>query len=395
MFNLQLKECKLLEKSHLSCHNSQKILNLGCIKIQKMQLFVEPEQQWVVEDLRIEKIFMEFDEGGVMEARDIQVHHYLIVYIRSIVKVFYYYFKQFYIKNKFQECQHTSSVLIYSNRGGYELELFKKISNKESKHVCQIGGFNLVDFMKVRKILFREFLISTHQSLLTYFSVLKNELPQGAHNAILQYSANNIAQYAFFDVFFFHLKKEFPDCVIYTTGVTLPAYAAIKHKLKTIQLHHGLISKIDLNVYPRYSEIYVYSNDEKEYLDDTSLGSIVRIYHFDSAKRYDRLAVLILPTMICGDIGEGEILSLINTFRVHGYTILLRRHPLKSSWDIQTWKKKINFTDDVYAITSPLGIDDLVLLDINSPNWKITLSYISGAMLEYCFNFTENNCLTS
>ena len=27
-------------------------------------VFVEPEQQWVVEDIRIEKIFMEFDEGG-------------------------------------------------------------------------------------------------------------------------------------------------------------------------------------------------------------------------------------------------------------------------------------------------------------------------------------------
>jgi len=321
-------------------------------------VFVEPEQQWVVEDIRIEKILMEFDEGGVIEMRDIQVHHYLIVYIRSIVKVFYYYFKQFSIKNELSTCQHMSSILLYSGRGGYELDHFKKIFNVKDMSICQINGFNLVDFMKVKKISLRVFLISVHQSILTYFSVLKNKLPQGAHYAILQYGHNNIVNYSFFDVFFNSLKKEFPDCVIYTTGVTLPAYATIKHKLKTIQLHHGLISKIDLNVYPRYSEIYVYSNDEKEYLDDTSLGSIVRIYHFDSAKRYDRLAVLILPTMICGDIGEGEILSLINTFRVHGYTILLRRHPLKSSWDIQTWKKKINFTDDVYAMDSASSIQD-------------------------------------
>ncbi len=290
--------------------------------------------------------------------RNTQVHHYLIVYIRSIVKVFYYYFKQFYIKNELSECQHMSSILLYSGRGGYEIDRLKKIVNVKDMSICQINGFNLVDFMKVKKISLRVFLISVHQSILTYFSVLKNKLPQGAHYAILQYGHNNIVNYSFFDVFFNSLKKEFPDCVIYTTGVTLPAYATIKHKLKTIQLHHGLISKIDLNVYPRYSEIYVYSNDEKKYLDDTGLGSIVRIYHFDPAKRYDRIAILILPTHIGGDIDEGEILSLINTFRVHGYTILLRRHPLKSSWDIQTWKKKINFTDSVYAMDSASSIQD-------------------------------------
>jgi len=70
--------------------------------------YVPSTLKWVLNDNRIEKIFMEFDEGGVIEMRDIQVHHYLIVYIRSILKVFYYYFKQFSIKNELSTCQHVN-----------------------------------------------------------------------------------------------------------------------------------------------------------------------------------------------------------------------------------------------------------------------------------------------
>ena len=79
--------------------------------------YVPSTLKWVLNDNRIEKIFMEFDEGGVIEMRDIQVHHYLIVYIRSILKVFYYYFKQFSIKNELSTCHHMSSILLYSGRG--------------------------------------------------------------------------------------------------------------------------------------------------------------------------------------------------------------------------------------------------------------------------------------
>ena len=38
-----------------------------------------------------------------------------------------------------------------------------------------------------------------------------------------------------------------------------------------------------------------------------------------------------------------EFSNLIGLFKRHNYKVFFKRHPLKSSWSIQTWKEKFNF----------------------------------------------------
>ena len=309
----------------------------------KNVFFVEPSKQWVLENIHIEKIFREFDKGGITEVYDLKMYHYINVYVKSISRVLYYYLKQFFLKRDSSICLHPSSITVSSNRGGYEISKIKQLFDVNDSCNYQINGFDLTDCMRVNKISLKHFLVSFHQSILVYFSVLKSNLPKGVHKAILRYSYINTASYSFFDIFFYKIKKINPDCIIYSSGVPLSSYAAIRNGLKVININHGLMSKIDLNVYPRYSEIYVYSDEEKKYLENIDIGSIVRVYPFKDTKHYNRSVIIFLPTSIPGYIEKEEFSNLIGLFKRHNYKVFFKRHPLKSSWSIQTWKEKFNF----------------------------------------------------
>ena len=75
--------------------------------------------------------------------------------------------------------------------------------------------------------------------------------------------------------------KENNDCIIYTSNAILASHAAILSGFKVINLYHGLMGAISPNTYPEYHSIYVYSEDEREYLLNSGIESEVCVYPYE------------------------------------------------------------------------------------------------------------------
>jgi hypothetical protein len=140
----------------------------------------------------------------------------------------------------------------------------------------------------------------------------------------------NIPSYTYLRAFFVDFIKENNDCIIYTSNAILASHAAILSGFKVINLYHGLMGAISPNTYPEYHSIYVYSEDEREYLLNSGIESEVCVYPYECITNKSKSVIFFMADNI-SRVESKELLDLIHQFKSHDYSIVIKIHPLHNA----------------------------------------------------------------
>jgi hypothetical protein len=181
--------------------------------------------------------------------------------------------------------------------------------------------------MSLQKTSLFDIVLSLVNSIREYQYTLKSNIHNKVFENVLNNGVQNIAAYTYLRSFFADFIKENNDCIIYTSNATLASHAAILSGFKVINLYHGLMGAISPNIYPEYHSIYVYSEYEREYLLNSSIGSEVYVYPYECITNKSKSVIFFMADSI-SRIESKELLDLIHQFKLHDYSIVMKIHPL-------------------------------------------------------------------
>ena len=201
----------------------------------------------------------------------------IIIFI-SFVKVLYYYFFQFLVK--YNGSNNTISAIILKVGRGYDQNNIYKVANINVNECIYIEAFNFKEFMSVERVSFFALIKAFIRSLNDYYLALKLAPTVVIRKILFRNSTKYIHSYSYLTTFFQQIKFKYEGCTIYSGGAAFAFDAAIRAKLKTEYMHHGLMNKVYPDVVSNYGSIYVYSKDEAVYLKRTGVNSNIYTYRY-------------------------------------------------------------------------------------------------------------------
>jgi hypothetical protein len=360
--------------------------------------FIPDNLKWILTDIEIEKLLLGMNIDDISNAyRKTSTFRTLCVYSLSALRILFYYFGQLFIKvnNK-----NSIAKLILESGRGYDTNNISKIVNTSDNNVCLLYAFDLKEYMKYEYITLTSLIGSLTDSIKSYNIVLKAGLPADIINIVLKNGPVNISSYAYLTAFFLKFRMSNPNCTVYTSGALLQSHASIASNLKTVLFFHGLIDKLSINVFPSYNSIYVYSNDEKKYLKSTGIMSKLHLYRSENVDSRTKKVIFFMADDK-SIVDFNKLISLIELFNVHGYSIYIKSHPLKDASEIlvkeydlsgYNWGnfldlKNINFIDgkDASAVMKKIRPSFSVSWTSTSICESINMGVIPINMLKYDF----------
>ena len=285
------------------------------------------KKKWVFCDNHIQRSLVKLGYSAINAEYSISfkiINKLLIGFIFSLLKVTYYYFLQFLFVQK-KELKNKKAIFLKSGNGYDYANLYRVVDFDESK-VVYINSFTMKSYMGVVKVGFLTLIDVFVRSFIVYCSVIKNNLPNNIENLVIENGLRNIAQYTYLSSFFKTVKSFNRDIHVYSGGAMLASNAAIDANLKTSYLLHGNIGRIHPIVFPSFDEVYVYSNDEKLYLESIGVSSRVDIYPFKVINSKNKL-VLIFTRLSDKDMGFDELRNLVIFFKSYDYVVKFKPHP--------------------------------------------------------------------
>ncbi|SVC68047.1 uncharacterized protein METZ01_LOCUS320901, partial [marine metagenome] len=230
------------------------------------------KKKWVFCDKHIQRSLFKLGYSDTNAEYSISfkiINKLLIGFIFSLLKVTYYYFLQFLVVQK-KELKNKKAIFLKSGNGYDYANLYRVVDFDESK-VVYINSFTMKSYMGVVKVGFLTLIDVFVRSFIVYCSVIKNNLPNNIENLVIENGLRNIAQYTYLSSFFKTVKSFNRDIHVYSGGAMLASNASIDVNLKTSYLLHGHIGIPHSIVFPSFDEVYVYSNDEKLYLESSGV----------------------------------------------------------------------------------------------------------------------------
>jgi hypothetical protein len=328
---------------------------------------------------KIEKILITENIHSVSDKYDSKTYKEKLVFIPlfflsffSFFRVIFFYLKQFFIhvnnKNKL-------TTLIINTGRGYELDNLKKIFEVKVDEMHSIYAYDITCSMKHQRVELFPLMVNFLISIRDYNRVLVSRVPINIKIEALKCGIRNIPMYVYLKTFFKKLKEINPNCVVYTSGAMLSSHASISSNIKTVNLYHGLMPKISLDVLPKYDAIYVYSHDERKYLISAGVDSKICVYHSEKVKSKMKTIIIFMPDSI-SFVNKSSLLSLIKLFNSFHYMIYIKAHPLSNSprqlieeYNIEEYNLKN--TIDSSAVKFILNGDGSSIIEKEKPSFVV------------------------
>jgi len=243
----------------------------------------------------------------------------------GLLRVFYLYLNQRPFSNL--AVKHFPKHIILEVEREYRHKNYFKLYQKASEDFISFNVYQVKEFTKIRNLglikLFYFFLANCR-----ILNQIDNE------SLKLRYLFGNkpaagFATYCYFCALFDEVNSINPSSIIFHGGAALAAKAARKQNLKTYWLSHGIISPIDSSenhAIPDSDVVYVYSEDEKKYLEKRSVNTEIRLYPIDKVKKRLNTVIVFLD----GDKTKEEeniLLGIISIFKSYEYKIIIKTHP--------------------------------------------------------------------
>ncbi len=285
---------------------------------------VSSTQKWVLNDSRIDKFVNENPSENLTKNNFFFLTRIIYIYVIPFSRVIFYYLKQFIVsgnKNK----KKITSLILHSGRG-YDNNNIQKIFQINTNEMYLIYAFSLTDYMKYEKLSIFILLRNLAKAIADYKSVLTMKFPDEIIG-ILYENTGNISVFTYLISFFQQFKEKHPGCTVYSSGAILPSHAAILSEYRAINIYHGVMGKINVSTFPEYDSVCVYSYDEKKYFESIGVTSKVYVYPAIKNKLHNKNVILFMADD-ASRVDSKELSDLIYQFKLHGYSIFMKMHPL-------------------------------------------------------------------
>jgi len=289
--------------------------------------------KWPFNSEEIERFFIHCDKNCTISTKKINSRYrkrfvrIIFIYVVSIIKTIYFYLKQYFFVSK---SEFNVRKLLLSTGRGYDLNNIKKLSGVSNEKSILIHAYCMDDYMSLQKTSLFVIMLSLFNSIREYQYTLKSNIHNKVFENVLNNGVQNIPAYTYLRAFFVDFIKENNDCIIYTSNAILASHAAILSGFKVINLYHGLMGAISPNTYPEYHSIYVYSEDEREYLLNSGIESEVCVYPYECITNKSKSVIFFMADGV-SRVDSKELSDLIYQFKLHGYSIFMKMHPLHNA----------------------------------------------------------------
>ena len=287
---------------------------------------VNKRNKWLFCSVEVSNYLVKNDNSPLIPSANIY-HLTLTAYLRyihNLLKLAYFLLKQLFSNTA--SFQKKSTHIVFSTRGGYELKNYSKLFSDNNVEVIHMEAFNTsqkTSFNIVElKLAFSLFLENVQEAR----SILKLKLPLELRKKIVNYTLPNLALYTYLCAFFSAIKEQIPNVKIFNNNAELLASAATREGLEIVCMYHGLADKTSIASYPFYDHIYVYSVEEKDYLEDISPNSNVCLYPVQELSNLEK-RVIIFSNSFDTLMSEKTILEILTFFLKKDYQIFLKKHP--------------------------------------------------------------------
>lgn len=200
----------------------------------------------------------------------------------------------------------------YSENLKYRHKNYYKYFHKNRKikfHL--VDEYNKKDFTCIQKIsffnLYKELKLNVNKS-----SIFLSKISDFKLIKLIFFSAlKTIAIFSYISLCFKDLKKLNGNLKFFSGGSELVANAAINQGVKTYLLKHGLMSKTSRFCFLNYEHVYVYSEDDKKYINTFLPITKVSVFRQDMVKTHTNKVILFFTYR---DIGNLNLLKEIKDF---------------------------------------------------------------------------------
>ena len=300
------------------------------------------DKKWVFCDNYIQRSLVEFGKysANVRYRISFAVFSKLLFFLTySFFKVLYYYFSQFFII--YTGDIKDKRVIFLKSGNGYDYDnLYKAFDHVESEVVC-INSFTMKSYMSVTRVGFYTLIGTFLHSVIAYLSVVREHLPKHVEYLVIDNGLRNISQYTFLLSFFKTVYSLNDDIHVCSGGAMLASNASISARLKTSYLLHGNIGYKYPILFPDFYKVYVYSYDEKLYLDNSGISSDVLVYPFENISTHNKL-VIIFMRMDDEKMDFHELRNLVVFFKFNNYLVKFKLHPQYNGENIYDWANTLN-----------------------------------------------------
>jgi hypothetical protein len=307
------------------------------------------------------------------------------VFFFVFIKLLFLYLFQFFFRKSILS-NNISSVIIGVGRGYEVKSVIKFFEINSNNSIIVDNAFVIDNFFRCNRVGFYNLLSSALYSLGCFYSILKYKGQDELISLILEKSVKNIVAFSYFRAFFIELKKIQDNIVIYIDVAILQSLAAISVELKVINVTHGLIKLINPYIYPEYYSIYVYSEEERQYLLSLGLKSRIYVYKSSNIKHKEKSVVIFMTDlMISADVSD--LKNVIKLFKLFDYK--------ENSIEKHNWGDKL----DLSNIEMIGDIDTTSVLTEKKPSFVV--AWDSTALCEALksgiipINMKESNLDTS
>jgi len=311
----------------------------------------------------------------------------------GLLRIFYLYLNQRPFSNSI--VKHFPKHIILEVEREYRHKNYFKLHQKDGEEFISFNVFQVKEFTKIRNL----GLIKLFYFYLANCKILKKIDNESLELRYLfgKKPAAGIATYCYFCALFHEVNNINPNSIVFHGGAALAAKAARKQNLKTYWLSHGIISPIDSSedhVIPDSDVVYVYSEDEKKYLEKRSVNTEIKLYPINKVTK--RLSTVIV--FLDGDKTQEEeniLLEIISIFKSYEYKIIFKTHPtfLKIIEPNLYKNLRSEFGSSTF-LTKDIDTEELLLEETPSfvITWLSTAACISlrAGIIPICIEENEN-----
>jgi hypothetical protein len=322
----------------------------------------------------------------------------LLVLVYGLAKIF----ELFLI----QKTTHTKSILdidhlvIESAAPHMHLNYFRHFGlKKTNKNYLIIECYNKNQFTKIHKIgyfqILKEFTLSFTETI-SIFNILQSKQTD---KDLFRVIRTGLPVFAYLSCLFKHFKLANPQIKFFSGGAHLAAAAAISSGIESHWLAHGLIERaLTLNrkswdacaenhyiSYPGFDCIYLYSNEEAEYLKKYKVAGELIVYPY---KKVDvQSGKIIIFSESTHSSSERKVLKkIINLFQQYNYQIVMKLHPsYKGDLDKNILKE--------FTLTVIRGLEKTALELITIEKPEFACAFASTALCEALYSGVIPICI--
>jgi len=255
----------------------------------KIENIINKNNNWLFSDNHFSQ-YMIFNPEAYIKKKHFYENFYLFFKLLvSFIWIFFFYIYHFFCPKINIK---TNNNLIFNFKETQSINKILENNNFED-------SVNIVNLLSKREVLgiyrikFKLLISNTFICLAEVIKIHMNySYPNEVKKILLQNIDKKIANYVILCSIFNSLQKDNIKCKVYSGGAFFPSYASIKYNFETYYYTHGLLGKFYKKLYPNFKKIYVFSEEEKIFLDNLKLGICIETYTFKKIENHKRNIII-------------------------------------------------------------------------------------------------------